>query len=124
MGFVIAQVFWFDSRYGFAHTEGGSKRIFFHEYQRIHPYSTPDGVRYTRCTSRRQGKRGLMIRIKIESCSKGLRASEWMYLDDYEKAKAHVKHQRKERSKKRGRSNRRRQFPNRRNVEQQDRLVS
>jgi len=101
VGFVVAQIYWFNSVYGFAHAEEIPERIFIHEHQRVQPYPTPDGVRFSMKKNSRHGRKGLLVRVKLEESSRGLRADTWMYLDDFLKAqelRAHKKANRKTRS--------------------------
>lgn len=101
MGFVVAQIYWFNSVYGFAHAEETPERIFIHEHQRVQPYPTPDGVRFSMKKNFRHGRKGLLVRVKLEEGPRGLRADTWMYLDDFLKAqelRAHKKANRKTRS--------------------------
>jgi len=92
MGFVSAQIFYFDTVYGFAAAPEMEQRIFLHENRRVHPYGTQDGVRYANTPSRRHAKRGMTVLVKVESDDRdGFRAKEWCFEDDYHKAKRRVK---------------------------------
>lgn len=101
MAFIVGQIVWFDSVFGFARGDGTVERIFLHENQRVQPYPTPNGVAYSRSASQRDAARGLEIRLRVSEGRKGLRATEWMYLDDFCKAKQRSEQLRREKSRRR-----------------------
>lgn len=102
MGYVVGRCFVSNTvgGWGLARVkDGDGRQVLVHENHRVHPYPTPRGVGYATSVSNRQLKRGVYLRMKVVSDSRGLVAQEWMYLDDYERAqrKAREKRRRQER---------------------------
>jgi len=100
VGYVVGRITWFNTVCGNARSEEDGQEIFLHQNQRVHPYAS-DHVRYAHSVSDRHPRSGMNVRMRIYSSSTGLRAREWMFLDDYERAKKKAAKARKEKMRRR-----------------------
>lgn len=96
MAYVVGRFFFCDTVWGLARVkDGDGRKILLHQNHRVHPYARPTGVAYTHSVNGRRIKRGLYVRMRIAECRNGLVAVEWMYLDDYERARKKVHDERR-----------------------------